>query len=61
MPIGKGVKLIKEHIRNLSVSGEIPGVMCFKETKLHSSFHHRSLVHCHRPLLCAITLDEANP
>jgi hypothetical protein len=32
--------------------------MGFKETKLSSSFHRRSRVHCHRPLLCTITLDE---
>jgi hypothetical protein len=41
--------------------GKIPGVMGFKETKLRSSFHRRSRVHCRRPLLRAITLDEANP
>jgi hypothetical protein len=45
----------------LSVSGEIPGVLGFKETKLSISFYRRSRVHCCRPLLCAITLDEANP
>jgi hypothetical protein len=61
MPIGQGAKLIGEHIRDLSVSGEIHGVMGFKETKLSSSFHRRNRVHCRRPLLCAITLDEANP
>jgi hypothetical protein len=33
----------------------------FKETKLSSSFYRRSRVHCRRPLLRAITLDEANP
>jgi hypothetical protein len=33
----------------------------FKEIKLSSSFYRRSRVHCRRPLLCAITLDEANP
>jgi hypothetical protein len=37
-----------------------PGVLGFKETKLSSSFYRRSRVHCCRPLLCAITLDEAN-
>jgi hypothetical protein len=52
---------IEEHIRDLLVSGKISGVMGFKETKLSSSFHRRSRVHCRRPLLCAITLDEANP
>jgi hypothetical protein len=46
---------------DLLVSGEIPGVLGFKETKLSSSFYHRSRVYCRRPLLCAITLDEANP
>jgi hypothetical protein len=51
----------KSTIKDLSVSGKIPGVMGFKETKLHSSFHRRSRVHCCRILLCAITLDEANP
>jgi hypothetical protein len=56
-----GCKIDKEHIRDLSVSGKIPGVICFKETKLSSSFHHRSRVYCCRPLLCTITLDEANP
>jgi hypothetical protein len=35
--------------------------MGFKETKLRSSFHRRSRVHCRGSLLCAITLDEANP
>jgi hypothetical protein len=29
--------------------------------KLSSSFYRRSRVHCCMPLLCAITLDEANP
>jgi hypothetical protein len=43
---------------DLSVSGEISGVLGFKETKLRSSFHHRSRVYCRRPLLCAITLDK---
>jgi hypothetical protein len=33
----------------------------FKETKLSSSFHRRSRVHYRMSLLCAITLDEANP
>jgi hypothetical protein len=33
----------------------------FKEIKLSSSFYRRSRVHCRRALLCAITLDEANP
>jgi hypothetical protein len=45
----------------LSVSGEIPSVLGFKETKLRSSFYRRSRVYCRRSLLCAITLDEANP
>jgi hypothetical protein len=61
MLIGQGVKLIEEHIRDLSVSGEIPGVLGFKETILSSSFYRRSRVHCCRPLLHAIALDEANP
>jgi hypothetical protein len=43
----------------LSVSGEIPGVLGFKETKLSSSFYSRSPVYCCRPLLRAIALDEA--
>jgi hypothetical protein len=30
----------------LSVSGKIPGVLGFKETKLSSSFYRRSRVHC---------------
>jgi hypothetical protein len=33
----------------------------FQETKLSSSFYCRSRVYCRRSLLCAITLDEANP
>jgi hypothetical protein len=32
----------EEHIRDLSVSGEIPSVLGFKETKLSSSFYRRS-------------------
>jgi hypothetical protein len=56
-----GCKIEEEHIRDLSVSGEIHGVMGFKETKLCSSIHRRSRVHCCRSLLCTITLDEANP
>jgi hypothetical protein len=36
------VKLIKKHIRDLSVSGKILGVMGFKETKFSSSFHCRA-------------------
>jgi hypothetical protein len=43
----------------LSVSGKIPGVLGFKETKFSSSFYRRSRVYCRRPLLRAITLDEA--
>jgi hypothetical protein len=46
---------------DLSVSGEILGVLDFKETKLSSSFYSRSRVYCRRPLLCVITLDEENP
>jgi hypothetical protein len=46
---------------DLSVSGKIPGVLGFKETKLSSSIHRRSRVYCCRTLLCTITLDEANP
>jgi hypothetical protein len=41
--------------------GKIPGVLGFKETKFRSSFYRRSRVHCRRPLLRAIALDEANP
>jgi hypothetical protein len=48
-------------MRDLSVSGKIPGVLGFKETKLSSSFYCRSRVYCHRTLLRPITLDEANP
>jgi hypothetical protein len=61
MLIGQGVKLIEKAHRDLSVSGEIPGVLGFKETKFSSSFYHRSRVYCRKPLLRAITLDEANP
>src|SRR6187455_2019470 len=39
----------------------LPGVLGFKETKFCSSFYRRSRVHCRRPLLRAIALDEANP
>jgi hypothetical protein len=46
---------------DLSFSGEIPSVLGFKETKLSSSFYRLSRVYCCRSLLCAITLDEANP
>jgi hypothetical protein len=42
MPVGQSVKLIERHIRDLSVSGEIPGVLGFKKTKLSSSFYRRS-------------------
>jgi hypothetical protein len=60
MPIGQGVILIgRAHQGLVSFWGD--GVMGFKETKLCSSFHRRSRVHCRRPLLCAIALDEANP
>jgi hypothetical protein len=48
-------------MRDLSVSGKIPGVLGFKETKLSSSIHRRSRVYCYRPMLFTITLDEANP
>jgi hypothetical protein len=61
MLIGQGVKLIGRALRDLSVSGEIPGVLGFKETELSSSFYRRSRVYCRSSLLCAITLDEANP
>jgi hypothetical protein len=61
MPIGQGVKLIgRAHQRLVSFWGD-PWCLGFKETKLGSSFYRRSQVYCHRPLLCAITLDEANP
>jgi hypothetical protein len=46
---------------DLLVSGKIPGVLGFKETKLNSSSYRRSRVYYRRPLLCVITLDEANP
>jgi hypothetical protein len=29
--------------------------------RLSSSFHRQSRVHCHRPFLCAFSLDEVNP
>jgi hypothetical protein len=45
---------------DLSVSGEIPGVLGFKETKFSSSIRHQSRVYYYRSLLCTITLDEAN-
>jgi hypothetical protein len=61
MPIEQGVKLIGRAHQGLAVSGKIPSVLGFKETKLSSSFYRRSRLHCHRSLLCAITLDEANP
>jgi hypothetical protein len=32
-----------------------------KKTKFSSSFYRGSRVHCRRPLLRAIALDEANP
>jgi hypothetical protein len=51
----------EEHIRDLSVSWKIPGVLGFKETKLSSSIHRRGRVYCCMTLLCIITLDEANP
>jgi hypothetical protein len=35
--------------------------LSFKEAKFCSSFYHRSRVHCRRPLLRLIALDEANP
>jgi hypothetical protein len=61
MPIRQGVKLIgRAHQGLVSFWGD-PGVLGLKETKLSISFHRRSRVHCRRPLLCAITLDEANP
>jgi hypothetical protein len=50
---------LEEHIRDLLVSGEILGVLGFKETKLSSSFYHRSRVYCRRTLLRTIALDEA--
>jgi hypothetical protein len=46
---------------DLTVSGKIPGVLGFKETKFSSSFYRRSRVYYHRPLLRAIALYEANP
>jgi hypothetical protein len=56
-----GCKIDRKSTSGTCQFGEIPGVLGFKETKLSSSFHHRSRVYCCRPLLCAITLDEANP
>jgi hypothetical protein len=61
MPIGQGVKLIGRAHQGLVSFWEDPCVLGFKETKLSSSFHCRNRVHCRRPLLCAITLDEVNP
>jgi hypothetical protein len=46
---------------NLLVFGKISGILGFKEAKFCSSFYRRSRVHCRRPLLRAIALDEANP
>jgi hypothetical protein len=45
----------------LPVLGKILGVLGFKEAKFSRSFHRRSRVHCRRPLLRAIALNEANP
>jgi hypothetical protein len=45
----------------LPVLGEILGVLGFKEAKFSSSFYRQSRVYFRRPLLRAITLDEANP
>jgi hypothetical protein len=61
MPIGQGVKLIGRAHQGIVSFWEDPGVLGFKETKPSSSFHRRSRVYCRRTLLCAITLDEANP
>jgi hypothetical protein len=61
MLIGPGVKLIGRAHQGLVSFGKIPGVLGFKETKFSSSFYRRSRVYCRRPLLFAITLDEANP
>jgi hypothetical protein len=61
MPIWQGVRLIGRAHQGLVSFWEDPGVLGFKETKFRSSFYRRSRVHCRRPLLCAITLDEANP
>jgi hypothetical protein len=61
MPIGQGVKLIgRAHQGLVSFWGD-PWCLGLQETKLRSSFHRRSQVYCRRPLLCTITLDEANP
>jgi hypothetical protein len=46
---------------NLPVLGKVSGVLGFKEAKFCSSLYRRSRVYCRRPLLRAITLDEANP
>jgi hypothetical protein len=35
-----GCKIDRKNIRDLSVSGEIPGVLGFQETKLSSFFYH---------------------
>jgi hypothetical protein len=45
----------------LPVLGKILGVLGFKEAKFGRSFYRRSRVHCRRPLLRAIALNEANP
>jgi hypothetical protein len=61
MSIMLDVRLIERVHQGLVRFWEIPGVLGFKETKLSSSIHHRGRVYCCRTLLCAITLDEANP
>jgi hypothetical protein len=61
MLIGQGVKLIGRAHQGLVSFWEDLWCLGFKETKLSSSFYRRSRVYCRRSLLCAITLDEANP
>jgi hypothetical protein len=61
MLIGQGVKLIERAHQELVSSWKVPSVMGFKEAKFCSSFYRRSRVHCRRPLLRALALDEANP
>jgi hypothetical protein len=55
------VKLTRRAHQGLVSFWEDPWCLGFKETKLSSSFHHRSREYCCRTLLYTINLDEVNP
>jgi hypothetical protein len=50
----------EEHNKDMLVIRKVYGVLELKEIKLCCPIHRQDRVHCPRPSLCAIALDEVN-